>query len=527
MTAPSFENGVVTSPHYLASQAGRDILRMGGNAVEAAVTVAATLAVVYPHMTGLGGDSFWLVRSPEGALFAIDACGAAGENVDLDLYAEAGRNTIPFRGPLAAITTAGTVSGWACVLSEAGSTLSLETLLGAAIDYAETGVEVTESGGAIAASKDAELRDNAGYASVFRPDGRPLEAGATLKQPALAQTLKRLAKNGLGDFYSGEIAADLIADLVAAGSPLTALDLAAHSAFKTTPLSTRVFSTDLYNFPPPTQGLSSLLILALYERLGTQTGEGFDHVHSLVEATKKAFALARKIELGDPGLMLRSAESVLDDPGLLDALAAEIDMASASPWPEPTEPGDTTWFGAMDKEGWAVSAIQSTYFEFGSGVTLPKTGITWQNRGASFTLAGHGWNALRPGRKPFHTLNPAMALFDDGRAMVYGTMGGEGQPQTQAAIFTRYAKYGMGLQDSVSAPRWLLGRTWGETSTSLKLESRFDATLINALKTAGHEVELLSDFSETMGHAGALVRHPSGAFEGASDPRSDGEASGW
>ena len=250
-------------------------------------------------------------------------------------------------------------------------------------------------------------------------------------------------------------------------------------------------------------------------------------MHGLVEATKKTFALARKIELGDPGLMLRSAQSVLDDPALLETLVKEIDMVSARPWPEPTEPGDTTWSGAMDKDGWAVSAIQSTYFEFGSGVTLPMTGVTWQNRGASFVLAENGWNALRPGRKPFHTLNPALALFEDGRVMAYGTMGGEGQPQTQAAIFTRYAKYGMDLQESIAAPRWLLGRTWGETSTSLKLESRFEPALVQALQGAGHEVELLSDFSETMGHAGALVRHSNGRFEGASDPRSDGAASGW
>ncbi|MEO0452108.1 MAG: gamma-glutamyltransferase family protein [Pseudomonadota bacterium] len=527
MSEQHLENGIVTSPHFLASEAGRDILKMGGNAVEAAVTVAATLAVVYPHMTGLGGDSFWLVRSPDGDLFAIDACGAAGENVDLDLYANAGLDAIPFRGPLAAITSAGTVSGWAHVLSETDGKLPLDVLLDAAINYAEDGVKVTASGAAAATAKDAELAGNVGYSSVFRPNGQPLKAGDTLKQPALAQTLKRLAQNGLQDFYTGAIAADLVDDLTKAGSPITASDLASHTAFKTNPINSRAFSADLFNFPPPTQGMSSLLILALYERLGVEMGESFEHVHGLVEATKQAFALARKIELGDPSLMLRPAGDVLKDSDLLDRLAKDIDMMKARPWPEPTEPGDTTWFGAMDKDGWTVSAIQSTYFEFGSGVTLPKTGVTWQNRGASFTLAKTGWNALRPGRKPFHTLNPAMALFDDGRAMVYGTMGGEGQPQTQAAIFTRYAKYGMGLQDSVSAPRWLLGRTWGESSTSLKLESRFDLALIDALEAAGHDVETLSDFSETMGHAGALVRHPSGAFEGASDPRSDGDVSGW
>lgn len=527
MSAQMYRNGVVTSPHVLASQAGLEVLKEGGNAVEAAVTIAATLAIVYPHMTGIGGDSFWLVRRPDGELFTIDACGASAQNVSLETYREQGLNHIPFRGPLAAITVAGTLSGWQSVLAEAGSTLPLSRLLAPAIVHAERGVAVTQSGATAASSKDAELAPLAGYADIFRPEGRALKAGDMLRQPALAETLKRLVRNGLDDFYTGGIAADIVSDLAAVGSPITASDLAAHSAGKSSPLSKGAFGAELVNFPPPTQGLSSLLILAVFEKLKVAAGERFDHVHGLVEATKQAFALGRRIGLGDPSFMARSAQDVLDDEVLLTRLAADIDRETAKPWPEPTEPGDTTWFGAMDADGWSVSAIQSTYFEFGSGIVLPRTGITWQNRGASFTLKETGWNALRPGRKPFHTLNPAMAVFEDGRIMAYGTMGGEGQPQSQAAIFTRYANYEMDLQAAISAPRWLLGRTWGETSTSLKLENRFDPDLIEALKRAGHQVELVADFAEIMGHAGALVAHPDGTFEGASDPRSDGEALGW
>ncbi|MEE7548927.1 gamma-glutamyltransferase, partial [Xanthomonas sp. Kuri4-1] len=182
------------------------------------------------------------------------------------------------------------------------------------------------------------------------------------------------------------------------------------------------------------------------------------------------------------------------------------------PWPQPSQAGDTTWFGALDARGQAVSCIQSTYFEFGSGLVLPRTGVTWQNRGCSFRLAADGWNALRPGRKPFHTLNPALAVFDDGRVLSYGTMGGEGQPQTQAAVFTRYARYGQPLQQAVTAPRWLLGRTWGEDSTSLKLEDRFDPAVVAALREAGHAVELLPAFTPVMGHAGALLREADGTL---------------
>ena len=218
---------------------------------------------------------------------------------------------------------------------------------------------------------------------------------------------------------------------------------------------------------------------------------------------------------------------MLDDAGTLDALAGRIDSQHALPWPQPPSAGDTCWFGAIDGRGCVASIIQSTYFEFGSGLVLPDTGITWQNRGASFRLAPTGWNALRPRAKPFHTLNPALACFADGRVMAYGTMGGEGQPQTQAALFTRYARYGMGLQEAITAPRWLLGRTWGEDSVTLKLEDRFDPVLVDALRKAGHDAELLPPFSETMGHAGALVRHADGRLEGASDPRSDGQAMAW
>ena len=175
----------------------------------------------------------------------------------------------------------------------------------------------------------------------------------------------------------------------------------------------------------------------------------------------------------------------------------------------------------------AVSFIQSIYHEFGSGVVLPDTGIVWQNRGAAFSLDPDHLLTLLPGKQPFHTLNPAAARLKDGRVMVYGSMGGDGQPQTQAAIFTRHVIQGMPLQQAVSAPRWLLGRTWGRASDSLKLEGRFHAETLAQLRALGHEVETLPDFSEAVGHAGAIVRHTNGMLEGAFDPRSNGSAAGF
>lgn len=517
------DHGMVTSPHYLASRAGRNILRDGGSAVEACVAVAACLAVVYPHMTGIGGDGFWLIAEPDGHVHSIHGCGGAAARADLSLYA--GMEAVPTRGPLAANTVAGTISGWAAAL-EGGSRLPLERLLRDAIDHAAQGVCVTAGGAAIAAAKGAELRVQPGaWRGIFEPEGHPLCEGDLLRQPALAETLRTLARHGLGGFYNGALADRIADDLATLGSPVSRADLAAHEATRPSPLHTSIGGATLYNSAPPTQGFASLLILALFDRLRAGEVDGFDHVHGLIEATKQAFLL-RDAHVGDPAYGDFDFQALLDDPQALDALVARIDPARALAWPQPSAQGDTCWFGATDGDGRVVSCIQSTYFEFGSGIVLPQTGIIWQNRGSSFRLTKGGWNALKPGRKPFHTLNPALARFDDGRIMAYGTMGGEGQPQTQAAIFTRYAHFGMDLQQAVSAPRWLLGRTWGEQSTTLKLEDGFDEGLYAALSQAGHDVEHVGPPTAMMGHAGAIVRLPDGRLEGATDPRSDGEVAG-
>ncbi len=517
--------GMVTAPHHLAAQAGLGVLQDGGNAVEATVAVAATLAVVYPHMTGIGGDGFWLIAEPDGRVHAVHGCGGAAAAATLDRYA--GHAAVPTRGPLAANTVAGTISGWAAALDGAGGTLPLARLLRDAIRYAADGVAVTRGGAEVAAAKGDELRAQPGaYAAIFEPDGRPLREGERLCQPALAATLRMLAANGLDDFYQGNLA-DLIAeDLAALGSPVSRRDLAEHRAACPDPLHVAVAGADLYNTAAPTQGFASLMILALFDRLRAAVPDGFDHVHGLVEATKQAFLL-RDRHVGDPAFDDVDLQALLDDGAALDRLAGAIDPARALPWPHPPAAGDTCWFGAADGDGRVVSAIQSTYFEFGSGLVLPQTGVTWQNRGSSFRLTADGWNALRPGRKPFHTLNPALAQLADGRVMAYGTMGGEGQPQTQGAIFTRYAKFGIGLQEAVSAPRWLLGRTWGAASTSLKIEDGFDARVYAALAAAGHDVERVGPPTAMMGHAGAIVRHPDGLLEGATDPRSDGQVAAW
>ena len=255
-------------------------------------------------------------------------------------------------------------------------------------------------------------------------------------------------------------------------------------------------------------------------QIGKVDPSGADYVHLCVEATKQAFGV-RDRYITDPAYMSIDAQDLLDKSNVRE-LAQKIDRRKAAPWGAGKGPADTVWMGVIDGEGRAVTFIQSTYHEFGSGVVLKDSGIVWQNRGCSFSLDVKALNALQPKRKPFHTLNPAMALFNDGRTMVYGNMGGDGQPQSQSAVFTRYALFGMNPQEAVSAPRWLLGRTWGQVSDTLKLEARFPSTVVDTLKAYGHDVELMQAWDETMGHAGAIVRHANGMLEGGADPRSDG-----
>lgn len=519
-------NGMVSAPHHLAAEAGANILRAGGNAVEAMVAAAAAIAVVYPHMNSMGGDGFWLISEPGKAPVAIDACGPAAALATRDAYQEAGCASIPARGPLAALTVGGTVSGWAAALEAAsgwGKPMALGDLLADATTHARQGVSVTLGQQQLTQEKLPELSPVPGFTQTYcAPNGDPLPEGALLKQAALAGTLERLSSAGLDDFYRGDVARSLAAGLEGAGSFLRLNDLESYRAARTVPLSVGLKSGTIYNMPPPTQGVSSLMILALFERLGVTAGESFAHIHGLVEATKQAFML-RNAHVTDPAHMKVDAASWLEKE-FLDARAKDIDMTHAMAWPHVPKPGDTIWMGAADQQGRVVSFIQSTYWEYGSGVVVPDTGIVWQNRGMSFSLDPSHPNTLAPGKRPFHTLNPALAHLADGRTLAYGNMGGEGQPQTQAAVFTRHVTYGTPLQEAITAPRWLLGRTWGDDTTSLKLESRFDPALIEQLSAAGHDVEIVEPFTSIMGHAGAVCVSPTGAFEGASDPRSDGAA---
>ena len=534
LTSP---RGMVTAPHHLAAASACAVLRESGNAIEAMVAAAATIAVVYPHMNAIGGDGFWLISEPGQAPVAIDACGRAAGAATMEFYTSRGLSAIPGRGPLAANTVAGAISGWQEALihsARMGGKLPTSRLLQDAIWYAREGAPVTQSQVNFTTKFLPELAKVPGYAGQFLDPAQGAGHSPTVPQvdtlrryPALGATLQTLADKGLDDFYRGSVAQAMTAEHERLGGPLRLADLHAHRASSVQPLSVKVSGATLFNMTPPTQGIASLMILAIFDRLrlrhGIREADGAPYLHALVEATKQAFTVRNRY-VADPATMAAmgvTPEQFLSD-SFIDKCVQAVDMHQALPWPERSVPGDTIWMGTADSQGRMISYIQSVYWEFGSGVVLSDTGVAWQNRGSSFSLDSASHLVLAPHKKPFHTLNPAHARFDDGRHMVYGNMGGDGQPQSQSAVFSRYAFYGQTLQQAVSAPRWLLGKTWGQETTTLKFENRFDPQVLQTLSAAGHDVEVLGDYSDTMGHAGAIVRQGNGLYLGAADPRSDG-----
>ena len=527
---PVFSDSAVAAPHHLAAAAGRNVLAQGGNAIEAMVAMAASIAVVYPHMNSIGGDGFWLVRERGGRVRGIEACGPAGSRATIARYRDKGYDAIPARGPEAMVTVAGAVGGWelALALSKAlGGRLPLEGLLADAIAQARDGVPVSASEERYKPQPGDTLHAAPNFAETFLKDGEPYPAGEIRKLPALAATLEQLAHAGLDDFYRGDIGHEIGADLERFDAPVARADLTAYRAVERAPLTLRRRDATLYNFPPPTQGLAALIILGLFDRLNVARPETTAHYHGLIEATKRAFAVRDRV-VTDFSRLAHDPAAFLT-PERLAAEAARIDMRRAATLPLRDSPGDTVWMGAIDRDGLAVSYIHSVYWEYGSGTVLPRTGIAWLNRGVSFSLDPAAVNPLEPGRRPFHTLIPALACFDDGRVMAYGAMGGDGQPQFQAQVFCRYADYRMSVADAVDAPRLLYGRTWGAPSLSVKVEDRFDPAILDALVGMGHAIENVGvPYSDTLGHAGMLVRHAkNGRIEAVHDPRSDGGALGF
>ncbi|MNI08115.1 putative gamma-glutamyltransferase YwrD [compost metagenome] len=417
------------------------------------------------------------------------------------------------------------------------NSLPWKQLIKPAIRYAEKGFPVTPNQEYWTQlnldTKDDELKHLQrfkGWANTYlKPNGEAYKVGEIMKQPQLAETLKLIAKKGAKGFYQGEVAEKIVKDVQGNGGLLTLKDFSDYKAEWKEPISTNYRGYKAYNVPPNSQGIASLSILNILNNFDVKSlGEGTPaYYHLIVEATKQAFADRNKW-LTDPKFSNIPVEELLS-PEHGKAMADRIDMNKAAANVEPMDPkGDTTWMGFVDKEGNAVSMIQSHYFDYGSGIVAKDTGVLLQNRGSYFSLDPKEVNHLEPKKRSFHTINPAMLFKNDKPYLIYGTQGGEGQPQTQAALVTRIVDFGMPVQDAIEAPRWLHGRNWGSSSNDLKLEGRISKSVQNELTRLGHPVKMVNDYTDAMGQSGVILIDPETNVKfGGADPRGEGAAIGY
>jgi len=511
----------VATPHAPATAAGIDVLRRGGNAVDAAIAANAVLAVVYPASCGIGGDALWLLFEPKtGETLAYNGSGRAAAALDAALLREAHRS-MPQRGPFS-VTTPGCVRSWEDV-ARAHGTRDLDELLAPAEAYARDGFVVTDTTARYFATHEALLRADADAAALFLARGVPV-AGDVLRNEPLAASLAAIRRGGARAFYEGPIAAAICATLNDLGNPLTPGDLAAQTTERMRPVAAAWHGAQIVAHPPNSQGAVAPMVMGMLAGDGA-AGEA-DWTHLAIEAIKIAFD-ARDARFAEPAAM----EGTIDDllaPAALAAARARIDPQRAAPRRTPAGGGGTIAIVAVDCDGRAVSLIESLYMGFGSGIVARGTGIFLQNRGAYFRLeAGHP-NALAGGKRPLHTLSPGMLLRDGRPEFVYGTMGGDGQPQTHVQLLHGAYERGRSVQQAIDAPRFVYGRdSESAFADSVRIESRADPAVVASLRARGHAVEVLGAFDGALGHAQAIaIDAERGSLAGGADPRADSLALG-
>jgi gamma-glutamyltranspeptidase/glutathione hydrolase len=519
--------GLVAAPHYLAAEAGLDLLKAGGNAVDAAIAASATLQVVYPFVCGLGGDIFTLLYdAPNGQLYGLNGSGRAPRAATIEHYQALGFATMPSFG-IHTVTVPGCADGWG-MLAERFGRLGLARSLAPAIAYAEEGFAVGPDLHRALGRMSGQPHTHRSWRDHFTPDGTIPPIGSVAYAPTLAHTFRLLAEHGPDIFYRGEVAARIAAFMEREGGLLDAGDLAAHRGEWVEPLSTSFAGLDVYELPPNTQGVAALQMLGMAD--GLPLGEGplaAATVHQEVEAKKVAFA-DRAAYLTDPDYM-RVDPRALIDPAYLAARRALIDPGRVLPAATPGGlAGDTVYLCAADGEGNAVSLIQSNYRGFGSGLVVDDTGIVLQNRGAYFSLDPTAANALAPGKRTLHTLIPSLALRDGHPAVIFGTMGGDGQAQIHLQVYTALARFGVNIQAAIELPRWIHGAAYNEPSAVLHVESRFPAATLEELRALGHVVTQVNPWDSLMGYAqGIVIDGVTGVLQGGADPRAESAAVGW
>lgn len=513
--------GMVATSQPLASQTGLTILQSGGNAIDAAIATVATLCVVEPTSTGIGGDAFALIWwADEGKLYGINASGPAPDQLNADWLRQQGYSQMPQLGPLS-VTVPGSLRGWQLALDRFG-TMKLSELLQRPILYARDGFPVSEL---VAHSWQRATEKMSRYSDsrrVWLPDGRAPQAAEVFRNPEFATTLQVLAEEGITAFYQGDISQQIVETVQTAGGVLTQEDLAAYRAEWIEPITAEYRrGYTFHEIPPNGQGVTALLALNI--------ARGFDipaldygsatRVHVLIEAIKLAFADAHTF-IGDPHHETIPLQALLSESYASQRRASiQVDQACT---PEPGNPqhhGDTVYLTVADGEGNMVSWIQSLYMGFGSGLTAGTTGVQLQNRGANFNLIPGHPNEVAPGKRPYHTIIPGFITKDSQAWASFGVMGGFMQPQGHLQVGSNLIDYQMDPQAALDAPRfrWLDGK-------KVALEEGFPEGVQSALQDFGHTIASADHY----GGGQVIIRDPdSGVLIGGSDPRKDGAAVGW
>ena len=473
--------GMAATSHPLATLAAIETLRAGGNAADAAVTAVAVQCVVEPHMTGIGGDCFCLIAEPGKPVWGYNGCGRAGAKASTEALLEQGIRSIAPDSPHA-VTVPGAIEAWAEILKARGR-FPLERVLAPAIRYAEGGFPVAPRVASDWSKAVGKLAADPGATRHFLPGGHAPAEGDVMKFPALAATLKAIAKDGPRAFYEGPIAQDMVKTLAARGSVLTADDFARHHGEVQTPISTNYRGLDLAELPPNGQGLTALVLLNILEHFDMAALDplGPDRFHLMLEAARMAYAV-RDTHIAEPSFMRVPVPALLDK-AFAKTLAARIDPKRRVQLPSAPTPGsDTVYLTVVDRDRMAVSFINSLYSAFGVGICTEQTGIMLNNRGACFVLDPEHPNAFGPNKRPMHTIIPALAMRDNRCDMSFGVMGAHYQPMGHTQMVLNLVDYGMDVQSAIDAPR-----AFFEGDLTL-VERGMPAATVEGLKARGHQV---------------------------------------
>jgi gamma-glutamyltranspeptidase / glutathione hydrolase len=520
--------GMVATSQPVASQVGLDVLKRGGNAVDAAIAMAAVLNVTEPHMTGVGGDAFVMVYSSKTKkLQGLNASGRAPRTLNLDYFASRKIAQMPMTG-MEPVTVPGAFDGWVTLLDKYG-TMKLADLMAPAIGYAENGFPVMEKTAADWQPEIPRLKQTAAATATYLVNGAAPQPGAIFYQKNLARTFRTLARGGRDAFYRGEIARAIVDYCQKNGGFLSMEDFASQRSEWVEPISTTYRGYTLYEIPPNGQGLTALLLLNMLEGIDLKSLRTQPDVyyHTLIEATKIAFA-DRNRYIADPAFAKVPVTELLskDYATRRRALIDPKKAIDAPAYGEIRTGSDTTYFTVVDKDRMAVSFINSLFSAFGSAVVAGETGIVLQNRGAGFSLERDHPNRIEPGKRPFHTIIPAMVFKDGALLMSYGVMGGDVQAQGHVQVLVNLIDRGLNLQQAIDAPRvrYISGR-------GVMMEDALTEPVIGALIARGHERVLPGPgltHRALMGGGQAIMIDPAtGALLGGSDSRKDGMALGY